>query len=284
MEALGVITHVEQPTDLGIVNYLCTKGKQWTSLMSRSTWPQQSNLPQSPQDAYCRRSHTQIHKFTLLHQAWCTSWILVHSPWWRIKSLNYLQKPLWEVPFPASSPLVWSAHRTSSRRRLTSSLESAPDVWELLMTSLYMVATEAEHDAHLHNLMQVAHKYGVVFNPQKTHVKGPSHKLLWLPIQCQWCTPESREGWCCACSPSTHKCHWTPRVPWHGDISQSPSSVTCPPLLPLCKNSWKKMLTSSGMPAMRLLLSQSSKPLSATPPSDTSTCHCLWPYKLMLPR
>ena len=34
--------------------------------------------------------------------------------------------------------------------------------------------TEAEHDAHLHNLMKVARKYGVVFNPQKTHVKAPA--------------------------------------------------------------------------------------------------------------
>ena len=34
--------------------------------------------------------------------------------------------------------------------------------------------TEAEHDACLHNLMQVAHKYGVVFNPQKTPAKAPS--------------------------------------------------------------------------------------------------------------
>ena len=34
--------------------------------------------------------------------------------------------------------------------------------------------TEAEHDAHLQNLMQVASKYGVVFNPQKMHVKAPA--------------------------------------------------------------------------------------------------------------
>ena len=33
--------------------------------------------------------------------------------------------------------------------------------------------TEAEHNAHLQNLMQVAHKYGVVFNPQKMYVKAP---------------------------------------------------------------------------------------------------------------
>ena len=34
--------------------------------------------------------------------------------------------------------------------------------------------TEMEHDAHLQNLMQVACKYGIVFNPQKMHVKAPA--------------------------------------------------------------------------------------------------------------
>ena len=34
--------------------------------------------------------------------------------------------------------------------------------------------TEVEHDAHLQNLMWVACKYGVVFNPQKMHVKAPA--------------------------------------------------------------------------------------------------------------
>ena len=34
--------------------------------------------------------------------------------------------------------------------------------------------TEAEHVASLQNLVQVAHKYGLVFNPQKTHVKAPA--------------------------------------------------------------------------------------------------------------
>ena len=31
---------------------------------------------------------------------------------------------------------------------------------------------EAEHDAHPQNLMWIAHKYNLVFNPQKTHVKA----------------------------------------------------------------------------------------------------------------
>ena len=103
MEALGSNHPCRPAHRLGIVTYLCTKGKQWASPMSRSTWPQQSNLPQSPQDTYCRRSCTWIHKFALLHQAWPTSWILVNSPWWRIKPPNYLQQPIWEVLLPVSS-------------------------------------------------------------------------------------------------------------------------------------------------------------------------------------
>ena len=99
--------HLHRPAHrLGIIDYLGTKGKWWASLMSRSVWPQQSNPPQSSQDAYCRRSCTWICQFALLHQARHMSWLLVNSPWWRIKPLNYLQQPLWEVLFPASS--LWS--------------------------------------------------------------------------------------------------------------------------------------------------------------------------------
>ena len=38
--------------------------------------------------------------------------------------------------------------------------------------------TKAEHDVHLRNLMCVAHKYGLVFNPQKTHVKAPAVNIF----------------------------------------------------------------------------------------------------------
>ena len=32
--------------------------------------------------------------------------------------------------------------------------------------------TEAEHNAHLQDLMHIAHKYDLVINPQKTYVKA----------------------------------------------------------------------------------------------------------------
>ena len=40
------------------------------------------------------------------------------------------------------------------------------------MTSLSMVAQK--HDAHLQNLLHIACKYDLVFNPQKTHMKAPA--------------------------------------------------------------------------------------------------------------
>ena len=38
--------------------------------------------------------------------------------------------------------------------------------------------TKAEHDAHLWNLMQATHKYGLVFNPGKTHVKATAVNFI----------------------------------------------------------------------------------------------------------
>ena len=69
-------------------------------------------------------------------------------------------------------PLAWSVPKTSSRRRWTRSLKSAKDVLESQMTSIVHGCTEAEHDVHLRDLMHIAHKYNLVFNPQKTHMKA----------------------------------------------------------------------------------------------------------------
>ena len=266
---------------LGIIDYLHTKGKWWALLMSRSAWPQQSNLPQSSWDAYCRRSCTQICKFTLLHQAQCTSWILVNSPWWRIKPPNYLQQPLWEVLLPVSS--LWSGLFT--RHLLeedgTSSSKSALDVLELLMTSPYMVHTEVEHDALLWNLMWVACKYGIVFNPQKMHVKAPAINVFGCLYGTNGVHPDPEKVEAVHALPAptsvTELQEFLSLVTYLNPFIWGLSTLTAP----LCQNSWGKMLTSPGMPAMRLLFSKSSKPSSATPPSGTLTHYCLWPYKLM---
>ena len=69
-------------------------------------------------------------------------------------------------------PLAWSVPKTSSRKRWIRSLKNAKDVSEFQMTSPSTAALEAEHNACLRDLMQTAHKYDLVFNPQKTHMNA----------------------------------------------------------------------------------------------------------------
>ena len=70
--------------------------------------------------------------------------------------------------------------------------------------------TEEEHNAHIRNFMHVTCKYGLVFNPQKTHVKAQLsislavlmmlmvstqtqiRSMLYMPYQCQQMSPNSR--------------------------------------------------------------------------------------------
>ena len=134
--------------------------------------------------------------------------------------------------------------------------------------------TETEHDVHLLNLMQVAHKYGVVFNPQKMHVKVPAVNFFGCLYDANGVHPDPEKLTLCMLSQHPQM-SLTPRVPWHGDISQPlclwPIHSGCPSV----RTPEKKMPTSPGMPAMRLLLSESIKLLSVTPPSDTLTHHCL---------
>ena len=195
--------HLHRPAHrLGIIDYLNTKDKWWASLMSRSAWPQQSNPPQSSQGAYCRRSHTWICKFTLLHQAQCTSWILVNSPWWRIKPLNYLQQPLCEVPFLASS--LWTGLFTRHLPEVDGPVpQRVPWMYQNHQwhhhTWSYWGGTWCPSPEPHVGSPQV---WCCVQSTENTH-KGPSHKLLWLPIQCQWCPPGPRGGQGCTCSPST---------------------------------------------------------------------------------
>ena len=75
-------------------------------------------------------------------------------------------------------PLVWSVPKTSSRKRWIRSLKNAKDVLESQTTSPYMATLRLEHDACLRDLMRIACKYDLVFNPQKTHVKAQAINLF----------------------------------------------------------------------------------------------------------
>ena len=141
--------------------------------------------------------------------------------------------------------------------------------------------TETEHDAHLHNLMQVTCKYGVLFNPQKMHVKAPAINFFGCLYNANGVHLHLEK---------VDAVHALPAPTNVTELQEFLGMVTYPFICGLStlttplQELLKKMPTSPGMPAMRPFLSESSKPSSVTPHSDTLTHHCLWPYKSMLPR
>ena len=111
------------------------------------------------------------------------------------------------------------------------------------MTSPSMSCTEAEHAAHLQNLMQIACKYDLVFNPQKTHVKVSSCQFLWMPLQCQWYSPRPGKVQCHTCLTSANKCHQTPGVLKPSHVPQSLRPWVCPPWLLPCMSCSRRTQT-----------------------------------------
>ena len=173
MEALGVITQVDQPTDL----------------VSSITYVQKANgelcLCLDPHDlnrAICRDHHKMptveevAHKFANSHYF---TKLDAHHGYWSIvldeeSSLLTTFNSLFgryhflHLPFG----LVYS--QDIFQKKMNQFLEECPRCIGIADDITIHGHTEAEHDAHLCNLMQVAHKYGVVFNPQKMHVKAPA--------------------------------------------------------------------------------------------------------------
>ena len=131
--------------------------------------------------------------------------------------------------------------------------------------------------------MQVAHKYGVVFNPQKMHVKAPAVNFFGCLYDAKGVHPDPEKVDAVHALPApmnvTELQEFLGMVTYLRPFIHGLSTLTAP-----LQELLKKMLTSPGMQAMSLLLSKSSKQSSVTSPSDTLTHHCLWPYKSMLPR
>ena len=65
---------------LGILHYLCLEGKWWAMSVLGSLWCQQGHPMQSPQDAHCGGSCSQVRALPILHQVGHPPWILVNHP------------------------------------------------------------------------------------------------------------------------------------------------------------------------------------------------------------
>ena len=172
MKALGVITHVDQPTD-------------WVSSI---TYVQKANgeLPlcldlHELNRAICHDHHKTptveevTHEFANLH--YFTKLDACHGYW----SIVLDEESSFLTTFNSSFgmycflclPFGLVCSQDIFQKKMDQFLEECPGCIRIANDITVHGCTKAEHDAHLQNLM-VACKYRVVFNPQKMHVKAPA--------------------------------------------------------------------------------------------------------------
>ena len=173
MEALRVITHVEQPTD-------------WVTLI---TYVQKANselrLCIDPHDlnrAICHNHHKMptveevAHEFTNSH--YFTKLDACHGYWSLVLDEESSLLTTFNSPFGRYCflhlPFGLVCSQDIFQKKMDQFLKECPRCIGTANDITIHGHTEAEHDAHLQNLMQVACKYGIVFNPQKSHVKAPA--------------------------------------------------------------------------------------------------------------
>ena len=173
MEALGVITHVDQPTD-------------WVSSI---TYVQKANselcLCLDPCDlnrTICHEHHKMptveevAHKFVNLH--YFTKLDACHGYWPIILNEESSLLTTFNSPFVRYHflhlPFGLVCSQDIFQKKMDQFLKGCPGCIRITNDITVHGHTEAEHDAHLQNLMQVACKYGVMFNVQKIHVKAPA--------------------------------------------------------------------------------------------------------------
>ena len=171
MECLGVITHVDEPMD-------------WVSSI---TYVQKANgklcLCLNPHDLNEAIHHDHhkmptmeevAHKFA--HSHFFTK-LDAHHGYWSIvldqdsRLLTTFNSPFGRYHF-LQLPFGLVCSQDIFQKKMNQILEECQGCIGIADDITIHGHTEAEHDAHLWDLMHIAHKYDLVFNPQKTHVKA----------------------------------------------------------------------------------------------------------------
>ena len=173
MEALGVITHIDQPTD-------------WVSLI---TYVQKANgelcLCLDLYDlnrTICHDHHKMptVEEVTddFANSCYFTK-LIAHHGYWSIvldeesSLLTTFNNPFGRYHF-LHLPFGLVCAKDIFQKKMDQFIKECPRCIRIANDITVHGHTEAEHDTHLQNLMWVACKYGVVFNPQKMHIKAPA--------------------------------------------------------------------------------------------------------------
>ena len=171
MECLGAITCVDEPTD-------------WVSSI---TYTKKANgelcLCLDPCDLNeairCNHHKTPnveevTHEFT--HSCFFTKLDACHGYWSIILHQDCSLLTTFNSPFRRYHflwlPFGLVCSQDIFQKKMDQILEECQGCIRIVDDITVHGHTEAEHDAHLWDLMQIAHKYDLVFNPQKTHMKA----------------------------------------------------------------------------------------------------------------
>ena len=173
MEALGVITHIDQPTDwVSSITYVQkANGELCLCLdlchLKRAVCCNHHKMPTVEEVAH---EFENLHYFTKL-DACHGYWSIVLGE--ESSLLMTFNSPFGRYHFQ-HLPFSLVCSQDIFQKKMDQFLKECP--WCIGIADDITVHghIEAEHDACLCNLMQVPCKYGVVFNPQKMYVKDPA--------------------------------------------------------------------------------------------------------------
>ena len=173
MEALGVITHVDHPTDwVSLITY-AQKGNGELCLcldlcdLNRAICSNHLKMPTVEEVANGFANLCYFTKLDACHGYW--SMVLDEES----SLLTTFNSPFGRYCF-LHVPFSQVCSQDIFKKKMDQFLDECPGCIGIADDITVFGRTEVEHDAHLCNLMQVACMYGVVFNPQKMHVKAPA--------------------------------------------------------------------------------------------------------------
>ena len=171
MECLGMIIHVDEPMD-------------WVSSI---TYVQKANGklclcldPHDLNEAICHDHHKMptvkevAHKFA--HSHFFTKLDAHHGYWSIVLDQDSSLLITFNSPFRRyhflQLPFGLVCSQDIFQKKMDQILEECQGCIRIADDITIHGCTKAEHDACLQDLMHIAHKYDLVFNPQKTHVKA----------------------------------------------------------------------------------------------------------------
>ena len=192
MECLGVITHVDEPMD-------------WVSSI---TYVQKANGelrlcldPRDLNEAICHDHHKMptveevTHEFA--HSCFFAKLDAHHGYWSIVLNQDSSMLTTFNSPFGRYRflrlPFGLVCSQDIFQKKMDQILEECQGCIGIADEITIHGCTEAEHDTHLRDLMQIAHKYDLVFNPQKMHMKAQAINFFGCLYDANGVHPDPRK-------------------------------------------------------------------------------------------